>query len=120
MQVISGSHHHAQVPFRERAADENNVLVQTVHDPEDYGDRVVPLELCAGQISLQSDWILHGSPPNNSRLRRRLAMSDLSGSVRACCGWNQNSIVCRGVDPTDHWVNHPRLDGEFIPTKNSG
>ena len=120
MQVISGSHHHVQVPFRDSPADENNVLVQAVHDPKDYGDRVVSLELCAGQISLRSEWILRGPPPNNSGRRRRLAMRDLSGGVRACYGWNQNSIVCRGVDPTGHCVNQSRLDGEFIPTKNSG
>ena len=75
----------------------------------------------AGQVSLRSDWILHGSPPNNSRRRRcELAMRYLSGAVRAYYGWNQNSIVCRGVEPTGHWANHPRPDGEFIPTKASG
>ena len=92
-----------------------------MHNPEDYGGRAVSLEMRAGQVSPRSDWILHGSPPNTSRRRRcGLATRDLSGDVRAYHGWNQNSIVCRGVDPTGHCVNQSRLDGEFIPTKNSG
>ncbi len=120
MQVIPGSHHNAQLAFRDSAADENNVLFQTVDNPEDYGDPPVALELRAGQISLHSDWTLHGSEPNRSNRRRRgLAMRYLSADVRAYDGWNQHSIVCRGVEPTGHWANHPRPDGEFIPTRDS-
>ena len=47
-------------------------------------------------------------------------MRYLSGDVRAYYGWNQNSMVCRGVEPTGHWANHPHPDGEFISTKGSG
>ena len=121
MQMIPDSQLSVQVPFRDSAADKNNVLVQMGHNPEDSGDRAVSVTMRAGQISLHSDWILRGPPSNNSGRRRcGLAMRCLSGGVRACYGWNQNSIVCRGVGPTGHWVNHPRLGGEFIPTKNSG
>ena len=75
MQVIGGSHHHAQLTFRDSTAAENNVLVQTVDNAADYGDPPVALEMRAGQISLHSDWILHGSEPNRSNRRRRgLAM----------------------------------------------
>ena len=71
----------------------------------------------AVQISLYSDRILHGSEPNRSnRGRCGLAMRYLSGGVRAYYGWNQNSIVCRGVEPTDHWANHPRPNSELIPS----
>ena len=48
MLVIPGSRLYAQVPFRDSAAAENNVLVQTVHNPEDHGDRAVSLEMRAG------------------------------------------------------------------------
>ena len=121
MQVIPGSHHHAQLTFHDSETDENNVLFQTVPNAEDYGDAPVSLEMRAGQMSLHSDWILHGSEPNRSNRRRcGLAMRYLAGDVRAHYGWNQNSIVCRGVEPTGHWANHPRPDGESIPTKDDG
>ena len=117
MQVIPGSHHHAQLAFRDSTAAENNVLFQTVDDAAGYGDPPVALELRAGQISLHSDWILHGSEPNRSGRRRcGLAMRYLSADVRAYDGWNANSVWCRGADPTGHWANHPRPDGELIPT----
>ena len=117
MQVIPGSHHHAQLRFRDSTATENNVLVQTVDNAADYGDPPVALEMRAGQISLHSDWILHGSEPNQSNRRRfGLAMRYLSADVRAYDGWNANSIWCRGTDAGGHWANHPRPDGEAIPT----
>ena len=60
------------------------MLVQTVDDPGDYGDPPVALEMRAGQISLHSDWILHGSEPNRSNRRRcGPAMRCLSSDVRA-------------------------------------
>ena len=120
MQVIPGSHHHAQLTFRDNTAAQNNVLVQTVDNPADYGDASVALEMRAGQISLHSDWILHGSEPNRSNRRRcGLAMRYLSADARAYNGWNAKSIWCRGTDPGGHWTNHPRPDGELIPTPDN-
>ena len=117
MQIIGGSHHHAQLTFRDSTATENNVLVQTVDNAADYGDPPVALEMRAGQISLHSDWILHGSEPNRSNRRRcGPAMRYLPADVRAYNGWNANSIWCRGTDAAGHWANHPRPDGELIPT----
>ena len=118
MQVIPGSHKNAQVAFEKSSKTENNVLNQTVHHPEKYGDDPVSLKLKAGQMSLHSDWILHGSEPNMSTRRRcGLAMRFLSSDVRAYNDWNQHSIVCRGSEPTGHWANHPRPEREFIPQK---
>ena len=118
MQVIPGSHKNAQVAFEKSSKTENNVLNQTVHHPEKYGNDPVSLTLKAGQMSLHSDWILHGSEPNMSTRRRcGLAMRFLSSDVRAYNDWNQHSIVCRGSEPTGHWANHPRPEKEFIPQK---
>ena len=118
MQVIPGSHLHAQIDFERSSADENNVLHQTVHDPESYGDPPVAFELKAGQMSLHSDWLLHGSEPNLSNRRRcGLALRYLSSDVRAYNGWNAHSVVCRGSEPSGHWANHPRPQGEEIPAK---
>ncbi|MYE67786.1 MAG: phytanoyl-CoA dioxygenase family protein [Acidimicrobiia bacterium] len=109
MRVIPGSHHHAQLVFHDSDEDEDNVLFQTVRDAEDWGRPPVSLELRAGQISLHSDWILHSSAPNRSDRRRcGLAMRYLSAEVRAYDGWNAHSVWCRGVDPRNHWANHPR------------
>ncbi len=118
LQIIPGSHRHAQLPFDESTAEENNVLNQTVQRPEQYGDEPLALELKAGQMSLHSDWILHGSDVNRSSRRRcGLALRYLSSDVRAYHGWNENSVVCRGEDPSGHWANHPRPAGEVIPRK---
>ena len=116
MRVIPGSHHNAQLAFHDSTDDENNVLFQTVRDAEGWGRSPVDLEMKAGQISLHSDWILHGSEPNHSDSRRcGLAMRYLSADVHAFDGWNAHSVWCRGVDPRNHWANHPRPDGEQIP-----
>lgn len=118
MQVIPGSHLNAQVAFRDSEEEERNVLNQTVEQPEAFGDPPVALELRAGQISLHSDWVLHGSEPNESTRRRcGLAMRYLSKDVRAYNGWNAHSVICRGEEPTGHWADHPRPAGELIPTK---
>jgi hypothetical protein len=86
-------------------ASENNVLTQRVDNPEQYGDGVHPLVLKAGEVSLHSDWILHGSEPNLSDRRRcGFAMRFLSPDVKAFNGWNVHSIVCRGTDPSGQKV----------------
>ena len=83
--------------------------------------RTQPLELKAGQISLHSDWLLHGSEANASGRRRcGFAARFLSPDVKAFNGWNAHSIVCRGLDPSGHWANHPRPEGEAIPVKAAG
>ncbi|MEM7363438.1 MAG: phytanoyl-CoA dioxygenase family protein [Pseudomonadota bacterium] len=115
MHVIPASHQRAQLAFADSWPPEENVLNQVVEDALSYGDPV-PLTLKAGEISLHSDWILHGSEKNTSSRRRcGLAMRFLSGDVRAYLGWNQHSIVCRGTEATGHWANHPRPDGDSIP-----
>ena len=120
MHVIGGSHHHAQLTFWDSTATENNVLVQTVDNAAEFGDPPVALEMAAGQISLHSDWTLHSSEPNRSNRRRcGLAMRYLSADVRAYNGWNANSIWRRGTDAGGHWANHPRPDGDHIPTPNN-
>ena len=118
MQVVPGSHLHGQVAFEESAADENNVLYQTVNNAESYGDAPVVIALKAGQMSLHTDWLLHGSEPNNSSRRRcGLTMRFVSPDVRALKGWNANSVICRGSDPSGHWANNPRPDGDTIPER---
>ena len=119
MKVIPGSHLKPQLPFQDSEEEENNVLNQTVINVDKYGEKPETLELKAGEISLHSDWTLHGSNINFSKRRRcGLAMRFLSKDVKAYNGWNAHSIICRGDDPSGHWANHPRPSGEVIPVKS--
>ncbi len=118
MQVIPGSHKAAQIAFHDSEPEENNVLSQTVRDAGRYGDAPVSLVLKAGEMSLHSDWTLHGSDVNQSDQRRcGLAMRFLSCDVQAYNGWNAHSVICRGKDPTGHWADHARPTGEQVPVK---
>lgn len=118
MTVVPRSHTHGQIAFEKSTAEEKNVLGQTVNDYERYGDAPVPFEMKAGQISLHTDLLLHGSEPNTSDRRRcGLTMRFVPPDVRALKGWNRNAITCRGSDPDGHWPDNPRPDGETIPEK---
>ena len=77
-------------------------------DAEDYGLAPVDFEIKAGQISLHSDLLLHGSAPNQSDRRRcGLTMRFVPPEVKALTGWNKNSIIARGTDVSGHWTNQP-------------
>jgi hypothetical protein len=103
MRVIPGSHRHGALPMRRSRPDEKNVLWWTVDDVERYG-RPHPVELRAGQASIHSDMLLHGSPPNPSPRRRcGMTLRYCTLDVRSTEGWNQNSIIIRGTDPSGHW-----------------
>ncbi len=115
MEVVSGSHRNGQIPFEYSKPEEDNVLNQSVHDAEDFGQPVA-FEMEAGQISLHTDLLLHGSRPNMSDRRRcGLTMRFVPPEVRALKDWNRNSTICRGHDPSGHWANHPRPEGDAIP-----
>ena len=114
MKFIPRSHLHAQLEFEDSVSDDNNVLYQKVTEAEKFGDPPVSVILKAGQISLHSDWLLHGSGYNNSFKRRcGLTMRFASSEVKAYLGWNKNSIICKGTDKSGHWNNIPR------PTQNN-
>ena len=117
MQVIPGSHIHGQITFEHSSIEENNVLGQSVREPLQYGEEPVLFSMKAGQISLHTDLLLHGSEPNSSTRRRcGLTMRFVPPEVRSPKGWNKHSaVVCRGVDPSGHWIHHARPEGEHIP-----
>ncbi|MEE2658491.1 MAG: phytanoyl-CoA dioxygenase family protein [Candidatus Latescibacterota bacterium] len=116
MMVIPGSHVHGQIAFEKSSREEHNVLNQTVINPTAYGGDPVPLEMHAGQISLHTDLLLHGSEPNVSDRRRcGLTMRFVSADVRAHKGWNGNSVICRGRDDSSHWAHWPRPEIDKMP-----
>ena len=108
MKFVAGSHHSGHLTYRESNPDEHNVLNQTIEDPESFGE-IVYDELRAGQISLHSDLLLHGSEANLSARRRcGLTLRYASTEVRAALDWNQKGVLLRGADPSEHWANNKR------------
>lgn len=108
MRFIAGSHHVGHLTYRPSSAEEHNVLNQTIDNPEQYG-KIVENWLEAGQISLHSDLLLHGSEANDSDRRRcALTLRYAAADVHAHLGWNAKGVWVKGTDPTHHWTNHPR------------
>jgi non-heme Fe2+,alpha-ketoglutarate-dependent halogenase len=88
--------------------DEGNILNQTVVDAETLGEPV-NVELKAGEISIHSDLLLHGSEANQSSKRRcGLTLRYCPAIVRAGLGWNAKGVVVSGKDESDHWANPTR------------
>lgn len=111
MRVIPGSHHKGHLTWQLSEEAENNLLDQTVHDAEQYGEAPVDLILKAGEISMHSDLILHGSKANTSTRRRcGLTMRYASMDVRAYMGWNEKGVVCRGINTEGNWADLPPPD----------
>ncbi len=116
MKLVPRSHLHGQIAFADSDASEQNVLFQSVHNPLQYGDEPVSVNLKAGEISLHSDLLLHGSEPNPSTRRRcGLTMRFVPPEVQPLKGWGRNAILARGMDPYGHWTANPRPVGERIP-----
>ncbi|MDB4698568.1 phytanoyl-CoA dioxygenase family protein [Candidatus Latescibacteria bacterium] len=108
MRFIPGSHHHGHLTYKLSEEDENNVLFQTVPTAEQYGEPI-DVELKAGEISIHSDMLLHGSKANASARRRcGLTMRYCAAEVRALQGWHLKGVVLAGDDPEQHWANPPR------------
>ena len=108
MRFLTGSHHHGHLTWRPSKPEEHNVLNQTVENAEQYGDSVDNV-LKAGEASIHSDLLLHGSNANQSDRRRcGLTLRYAPVEVRAGQGWNAKGVVLSGTDPDGHWGNPPR------------
>jgi hypothetical protein len=84
------------------------VLNQTIENPLQYGSEACD-ELRAGEISIHSDLLLHGSQANESDRRRcGLTLRYCAAEVRAHMDWNQKGVIVSGSDPSGHWANRPR------------
>jgi len=108
MRFISGSHHHGHLTYRPSGSHEDNVLNQTVEDPEQYGEPVDDI-LAAGHMSIHSDLLLHGSAANESTRRRcGLTLRYAHASVKAGLGWDAKGVVVSGTDAAGNWANAAR------------
>lgn len=108
MRFIPGSHHLGHLTYTLSENDETNVLNQTVTGAETFG-QPVDVQLKAGEISIHSDLLLHGSEANQSSRRRcGLTLRYCPASVRAELGWNAKGVVVSGKDDSGHWANPGR------------
>ena len=107
MRFVPGSHLRGPLPF-EVADDESTVLNQKVRGVDEFGPPVNN-ELRAGEISLHSDLLLHGSEANDSDRRRcGLTLRYCAADVSAYLDWNLKGVVVKGSDRAGHWANPPR------------
>jgi non-heme Fe2+,alpha-ketoglutarate-dependent halogenase len=112
MRYIPGSHHLGHLTYSLSENDEGNVLNQTVPGAENFG-KPVDVQLKAGEISIHSDLLLHGSEANQSNKRRcGLTLRYCPAVVRAGLGWNGKGVIVSGKDSSAHWANPPRPDEE--------
>jgi hypothetical protein len=112
MEVYAGSHTYGLIDFDVSDAESGNVLDQSVSNPERYG-RLQQTPLRAGQISIHSDLLLHGSAPNNSDRRRcGLTLRYCPADVRAYLGWNAKGVVVRGTADATLWPGTTRPDAD--------
>jgi non-haem Fe2+, alpha-ketoglutarate-dependent halogenase len=108
MQFIPGSHWFGHLTYTLKEDDQSNALTQTVAGIEQLKAPVFNV-LKAGEISLHSDLLVHGSEPNTSAKRRcGLTLRYCPADVRADLGWNAKGVVVSGRDPSGHWVNPRR------------
>lgn len=108
MRYIPASHRLGHLTYTLSENDEANVLNQTVADVEKLGEPV-DVELKAGEISIHSDLLLHGSEANQSSRRRcGLTLRYCPADVRAGLGWNEKGVIVSGKDESGHWANPPR------------
>jgi non-heme Fe2+,alpha-ketoglutarate-dependent halogenase len=108
MRFVPGTHHHGHLTYHLSEEDENNVLFQTVPNAEQYGEPV-DVELSAGEISMHSDLLLHGSNANESDRRRcGLTLRYCAADVRAMQGWHLKGVIVAGRDEEGHWANPAR------------
>lgn len=108
MRFIAGSHHKGHLTSQHSRPEDNSVLGQIVENAEQYGE-LVNVELKAGEISIHTDLLLHGSNANLSPKRRcGLTLRYCTTDVRASYRWDREGVVVSGHDSSSHWGNPQR------------
>lgn len=110
MRVVPGTHREGAIPFLRSAEVEANVLNQTIEEDPSWTPPV-DVELQAGQVSIHSDLLVHGSEPNVSARRRcGLTLRYCAADVTAKLNWNLKGVVVAGAADPALWPNAQRPD----------
>lgn len=110
MKFIPRSHVHGLIDY-DQSQDADTVLDLAVQNPHSYGDGEADVTLRAGQFSMHSDLLLHGSEANQSDRRRcGLTIRYAAADVTTWYDWHKKGFVVRGQNVGDHWANPPRPD----------
>ena len=105
MKFIPRSHLHGLIDY-DQTKEADTVLDLAVKNPHSYGDGEVNVALAAGQFSMHSDLLLHGSEANESNRRRcGLTIRYASADVATWYDWHKKGFVVRGENLTGHWGN---------------
>ena len=115
MQFVPGSHREGALEHQELGLDGTRVLGRQVVQPERFDRRFLNV-LKAGQASMHSDLLLHGSDANHSPKRRAgLTLRYTAAEVRLIEGyeyWRKPAVHCLKGDPSEFWFNRRRPEGE--------
>ena len=105
MKFIPRSHLHGLIDYDE-TNEVDTVLDLAVKNPTSYGDAEVDVTLKAGQFSMHSDLLLHGSDANESERRRcGLTIRYAAADVSTWFDWHKKGFVVRGQNVGNHWAN---------------
>lgn len=108
VQFLPSSHLFGCLPHASAETLGAEVLDRILERRKDFGEPV-DVVLKAGEISIHSDLLIHGSGANNSNRRRcGLTLRYCTPDVKACFGWHEKGVVVSGHDPTGHWANPSR------------
>lgn len=115
MQFVPGTHLAGPLEHDEIGLDGTRVLKSQVRDSDRFTARYLNA-LRAGQASVHSDLLLHGSDANRS-LRRRagLTLRYAATDVRLIDGyddWRKTAVHVAGGDPSGFWYDRRRPNGE--------
>jgi len=104
MHFLPGSHLDKPKTFlsNQKAINKEKILTNS-------NKKIVNGELKAGEISIHSGLVLHGSGANHSNRRRaRLTLRYCTPDVQAYLGWKTKGVIVSGEDLTGQWANPPR------------
>ncbi len=107
MKFIPRSHLHGLIDY-DQTNDADTVLDLAVRNPHSYGEGELDVALKAGQFSMHSDLLLHGSEANQSDRRRcGLTIRYAAADVTTWYDWYKKGVVVRGENVGGHWLNPP-------------